>query len=68
MAVDIEDSLNAGMSESRCDDCRVGPLFDQEGHVAVSQIMESHRFPDGVSDSRLPVAASEGSPEGTSAW
>jgi len=50
MAVEVEDGLDAGMPESRCDDCWVDSLFDQEGHVAVSQIMESHRFPDGVSD------------------
>lgn len=65
MAIDVEDGLDAGVSESPCDDCRMSSLLDEEGHVAVSQIMESHRFPDGVSDGRLPVAAAEGSSECT---
>jgi hypothetical protein len=35
MGIYVENGLDAGMPESRCNDCRMSPLFDQEGHVAV---------------------------------
>ena len=60
MAIYVEDGLDTCVAESRCDHRGVGSLFDQKGHVAVPQIMESHRFPIGISDCRLPLAAAEG--------
>ena len=46
MAVDVENGLDACVSEAGGDDCWVGALLDQESDVAVAEVVESHRWAD----------------------
>ncbi len=59
MAVDVEDGLDAGVSESGGDDGGVGTLGDEEGDVAVAEVVEPHGLADRVCDGGEPEAAAE---------
>jgi hypothetical protein len=59
VAVDVEDGLDAGVSEAGGDDGRVRALGDEEGDVAVTEVMEPHRLTDRVVDGWEPESAAE---------
>ena len=60
VAVDVEDGLDAGMSEASRDDRRVCALLDKEGDVAVAEVVESHRWAHRAGDGGEPESAAEG--------
>jgi len=66
VAVDVEDGLDAGVSEPRGDHGRVGAFGDEEGNVAAAEVMEPHGLADGVCDGGEPDAAAEGAAAPTS--
>ena len=69
VAVDVEDGLDAGMSEAGRDDRRVCALLDEEGDVAVAKVMESHRRADRVGDGGEPESAAVSvAADGSSFW
>ena len=65
MAAYVQDGLDVGMPEPRCDDGWVGAFGDEEGNVAVSEVMEVHRLVNRVRSGGEPDAAAEGvAPDG----
>ncbi len=66
MPVDIEDGLDAGVSDAGGDDGGVGAFGDEEGNVAAADVMEPHGLADGVCDGGEPEAAAEGAAAPTS--
>jgi hypothetical protein len=64
--VDIEDGLDARVSDAGGDDGGVGAFGDEEGNVAAAEVMEPHGLADGVCDGGEPDAAAEGAAAPTS--
>jgi len=59
VAVDVEDGPYAGVPEPGGDDCGVGALGDEEGDVAVAEVVEAHGFSHRLFDGGFPVAGAE---------
>ena len=59
VAVDVEDGFDAGVAEAGSDDGGVGAFGDEEGDVAVTQVVEPHRLADRVAGGGEPESAAE---------
>lgn len=62
MAVDVEDRHDAGVTEAGGDHRGVGALLDEEGDVAVAEVVKAHRLSHRGSDCGFPVPGAESGP------
>ncbi len=59
MPVHVENGPNTCVPKAGGDHGGVHALLDEEGHVAIAEIVKPHRLADGLAHRGLPVAGPE---------